>query len=302
MWKQIKALLIAVVCLGIWTSQAGSQTTGGHGQHADGANSDRPSSCRLPVHPTAEAESRPGGAHYKGLAGRHHNKHGSHSPEMTGAHRLHNPQFGGAFFMAPDKIHHVEAVHREGCGLDIVFYNAFTQPIAADRFRAFITVIPDDPDQPEAMRFLFASNDNTTLYAALGDDVTAPFSVEIYIKFQESDDPELFNVRVPSRAAAEGAANAIDVNIKQRKVVGNNVVRVAQGAVVALRWTTDETVQLHLHGYDIEIMVNPGEPVLTTFKADATGRFPVTAHGFGNHAHQGEKSEASLLYLEVHPD
>ena len=73
------------------------------------------------------------------------------------------------------------------------------------------------------------------------------------------------------------------------------VVRLQQGAEVTLRWTTDLPVTLHLHGYDIEIAVKPGAPAPMTFRARATGRFPITLH----RAHGG--AEATLGYIEVHP-
>ena len=93
-----------------------------------------------------------------------------------------------------------------------------------------------------------------------------------------------------------------EIAIKDRKVVGSNVVRVLEGQSVELHWTTDETVDLHLHGYDIETKAKPGAPATMTFKAHATGRYPVTAHGFGDsHSHGGSHSEQTLFYVEVHP-
>jgi hypothetical protein len=89
-----------------------------------------------------------------------------------------------------------------------------------------------------------------------------------------------------------------NLEIRTRKVVGTSrTVRVKQGDIVILRWTTDETVALHLHGYDIEQVIKPGAPADLAFKAHAIGRFPITAHGFGDHAHAGRHSESTLVYL-----
>jgi hypothetical protein len=60
-------------------------------------------------------------------------------------------------------------------------------------------------------------------------------------------------------------------------------------------------VSIHLHGYDIEKVITPEAPTTFNFTTYATGRFPITAHGFGAHAHGGGHEEAPLLYLEVHP-
>jgi len=73
------------------------------------------------------------------------------------------------------------------------------------------------------------------------------------------------------------------------------VIRVAQGDELTLRWTTDAPVTLHLHGYDVERRVLPGTPTTMTFRARATGRFPITIHG------PQKGGEATLGYLEVHP-
>ncbi len=101
----------------------------------------------------------------------------------------------------------------------------------------------------------------------------------------------------PRGARAESLT--IDVVIEARKVLGDNVARVAQGDAVRLRWFTDEAVSVHLHGYDMKLSVAPDAPAEMNFEAFATGRFPVTSHGFGGHGHDDE--EVVLLYLEVHP-
>ena len=82
------------------------------------------------------------------------------------------------------------------------------------------------------------------------------------------------------------------------KIDGSDVIRLTQGDQAELRWLTDQAIDIHLHGYDIETKVNPGAPASMRFTAHATGRYPVTMHG---HSHGGGHSEKTLLYLEVHP-
>ncbi|HSA81275.1 MAG TPA: hypothetical protein VLE23_10665 [Geminicoccaceae bacterium] len=77
-------------------------------------------------------------------------------------------------------------------------------------------------------------------------------------------------------------------------------VRVTEGDRVRLRWTADAPVVLHLHGYDLEQEVVPGQVAEFRFEAYATGRFPLEAHPDGDagaHSHD----EAPLLVLEVYP-
>ena len=71
------------------------------------------------------------------------------------------------------------------------------------------------------------------------------------------------------------------------------VIRVRQGDDVILRWSTDEPLEVHLHGYDIEKDLKPGTVTTMWFVAAATGRFPITRHRHGE--------EATLGYVEVHP-
>ena len=90
----------------------------------------------------------------------------------------------------------------------------------------------------------------------------------------------------------------IDLRIKNRKVVSpNGSIRVTHKEVIELRVESDELVELHLHGYDQELLVGPGKPASLIIDAHATGRFPITSHRWatGGHGHD------ALTYLEVYP-
>jgi hypothetical protein len=75
-------------------------------------------------------------------------------------------------------------------------------------------------------------------------------------------------------------------------------IRARQGELIELRWTSDEAVDLHLHGYDVELQVQPDAPASMVVEAFASGRFPITSHGWsdGGHGHD------ALIFLEVYPD
>jgi hypothetical protein len=97
----------------------------------------------------------------------------------------------------------------------------------------------------------------------------------------------------------EGTVKRIELVISERKVQREEkTIRVTQGELIELVWQSDETAELHLHGYDISFEVSPETPAIVTFEAHATGRFPITSHGFGGE--QGHGHEA-LLYIEVYP-
>jgi hypothetical protein len=98
----------------------------------------------------------------------------------------------------------------------------------------------------------------------------------------------------------EGATVLIHLEIQDRQVqLESDVLRVTQGQTVNLVWNSDEAGKLHLHGYDIEFEVSPDEPTIVTFRARATGRFPVTSHGFGGDPGHGHDA---MMYIEVYPD
>ena len=75
-------------------------------------------------------------------------------------------------------------------------------------------------------------------------------------------------------------------------------LKVKQGDSVELRWTSDQPIRLHLHGYDIEVAVKPGEPTVTALQARLAGRFSVDklTDKPGGHQHGGK-----ILFFEVHP-
>ena len=100
----------------------------------------------------------------------------------------------------------------------------------------------------------------------------------------------------------EGIDELIELTISNRKVtLKNNTVRVTQGRKVQLRWVSDESTEIHVHGYDVKTSIEPGGVGITTIEAHAAGRFPITSHGFGGHEHDSHGSETTLLYLEVYP-
>ena len=88
----------------------------------------------------------------------------------------------------------------------------------------------------------------------------------------------------------------VDLPIRGGVLPGQQrVIRVQQGDVVTLRWTSDRALTVHLHGYDIEQRITPGTAATMSFTAGATGRFSVEIH-----ASEGHRA-STVAYLEVHP-
>jgi copper(I)-binding protein len=173
----------------------------GHGGHGGAMAAGSAEGCRFGLELSEAAERKPGGALYRGEALTLDSRTVEQLPEMSGAHQHHRPGFGGVFYMAPNKLNHVEMVYREGCGLSVVFYNAYTEPIAAKPFVAFARVIPDHNHLPELTRFLLPDEHGEVLASAAPlhaevPDFAPPFSVELYVKFPRREEPELFTFHI----------------------------------------------------------------------------------------------------------
>ncbi|HUR40138.1 MAG TPA: hypothetical protein VM240_03125 [Verrucomicrobiae bacterium] len=76
-----------------------------------------------------------------------------------------------------------------------------------------------------------------------------------------------------------------------KRVAGPDVIALTQGDEVLLRMTADKADELHLHGYDLSLKLQPGTPAELRFRAERSGRFEYELH----HAH------ADLGVIEVQP-
>jgi heme/copper-type cytochrome/quinol oxidase subunit 2 len=94
----------------------------------------------------------------------------------------------------------------------------------------------------------------------------------------------------PATTAAAGAAGAQTVQVT---VAGTGVrtaerrVKVPLDGKVRLEVTADRTDEVHLHGYDRKVDIEPGKPAVLEFTADVPGVFEV------------ELEEAGLKLVEL---
>ncbi len=85
----------------------------------------------------------------------------------------------------------------------------------------------------------------------------------------------------------------INLNIHRRQVIADRrTIRISEGEEVRINWTTDEALELHLHGYNIHVVATPEHPASMSFKAHTVGRFPIAAHIF---------KHPVLTHLEIFP-
>jgi hypothetical protein len=107
---------------------------------------------------------------------------------------------------------------------------------------------------------------------------------------------------VAGSAGALAAELIFDIKIEHGRIPDTmRLMRVNEGDVVKLRWTTDRPLTLHLHGYDIEKRVAADAVTELAFTADATGRFPIQVHEQGAGAGGHTQEDAPLATIEVYP-
>jgi hypothetical protein len=97
-------------------------------------------------------------------------------------------------------------------------------------------------------------------------------------------------------AAAQAEPRSFELAVRDGALPeSQRVIVVTQGDDVTLRWSSDQALRVHLHGYDVEISLHPGAVSTMQVAANATGRFPIEVHASEGHR------EWTLAYLEVHP-
>jgi hypothetical protein len=74
-------------------------------------------------------------------------------------------------------------------------------------------------------------------------------------------------------------------------VGGAKTIEVERGDRIRFTVSSDQSDEVHVHGYDLERPVAPGAPARFSFTADADGIFEVELHGSG----------ARIASLEVQP-
>jgi hypothetical protein len=104
----------------------------------------------------------------------------------------------------------------------------------------------------------------------------------------------------PSPAAPTAAAavapvaseKAFELVLRDGKLVsGPQSFQVRQGEHVTLRIDSNAGDELHLHGYDLKLAIQAGEPATLQFSASRSGRFGIELH----------KHHSELGALEVYP-
>jgi uncharacterized cupredoxin-like copper-binding protein len=72
---------------------------------------------------------------------------------------------------------------------------------------------------------------------------------------------------------------------------GPETIKITEGETIIITASSNANDELHLHGYDKEVLLEPNKPATITFTANKTGRFELELH----------KSDKVIATLEVQP-
>ena len=107
---------------------------------------------------------------------------------------------------------------------------------------------------------------------------------------------------------------SFNLEIEQRALSEEDAtIEVKQDDMLTIVLTSDEMVNYHLHGYDLEGDVGPDMPATLEFDAYATGDFPITIHvpvqsmsdgmmEMDSHSETIEAPQDMTVSVEVQPD
>jgi len=97
---------------------------------------------------------------------------------------------------------------------------------------------------------------------------------------------------VRSRRRPAPPAIAYSLGLKNGRLVsGPAVLQVKAGDRITLKIASNNSDELHVHGYDLRLRIKPEEVVNLDFTANRTGRFGLELH----------RAHAELGALEVYP-
>ena len=102
------------------------------------------------------------------------------------------------------------------------------------------------------------------------------------------DPPASNSAPEPGSAAYDWSKVSFDLAVREVAMTRDEV----EGDHLMLRLTSEEPLQVHIHGYDLQRELASGKPVTLSFEADLTGRFEIEDH----------ESEELLGALLVQPD
>ena len=119
----------------------------------------------------------------------------------------------------------------------------------------------------------------------------AALAITAFLVLRPSDDTTTSTTKTTSSATATTKASTTTSStpttlpdatvihlVNGQPVGGKQKISVKKGDTIRLKVTSDETGEIHVHGFDLEQEAGPGKPASFTFKANIEGRFEVESH------------------------
>jgi heme/copper-type cytochrome/quinol oxidase subunit 2 len=100
----------------------------------------------------------------------------------------------------------------------------------------------------------------------------------------------LFFLLRPDTPAAGPRERTFDLSVEEGEMSPSDI-SVKEDDRVKFRISSDKPMEFHMHGYDLEREIKPGQTTELHFEADLTGRFEIEDH----------ESEKELGVLQVRP-
>jgi heme/copper-type cytochrome/quinol oxidase subunit 2 len=93
------------------------------------------------------------------------------------------------------------------------------------------------------------------------------------------DPPASNSAPEPGSAADERSNVTFDLAVREGAMTPDEV-EVEVGDHLRLKLTSEEPLQVHIHGYNLQRELASGKPVTLSFEADLTGRFEIEDHEY----------------------
>ena len=137
-----------------------------------------------------------------------------------------------------------------------------------------------------AFALLRPGDDDETRTAAVEQTTPGDPPVTTGTQVEDTADP------VATAPAAPAQPTATLIRVRGGAPAGGvRTIEVTRGDKIRFTVSSDQSDEVHVHGYDIERPVGPDAPARFSFTADADGIFEVELHGSG----------AQIASLEVQP-
>lgn len=120
-------------------------------------------------------------------------------------HADHDPKHGGVFFMAPDQFHHLEGTLSADGEFRIYFYDNYTRPIPAEKFKVEVGARPKGADRSANQPFTMKLEPGKAFVTGKIDSALKfPIAIRAFIDFKDGKNPQVFDFEYDAPSKPDG--------------------------------------------------------------------------------------------------